>query len=683
MKQLNQHFFAFAFGLGAAAILWVAYGFVGTQWLALGMTLAIAAVYALGALELRHYRQASANLGAALQALATPPAQLDDWLAQVPPSLRNTVHLRLAGERSSAPAPALTPYLVGLLVMLGMLGTFLGMVVTLNGAAFSLQGSTDLQTIRSALAAPIKGLGLAFGTSVAGVAASAMLGLMSSLSRRDRVQVLQQLEHAMHSTLRSFSLAHQRQQAYLAMHSQAQTLPALTEAMHTLMTQVTQVHQTLGQRLETRQDQFHQAIEGHIQTLARSVDTSLKSSLIQSVQHAGDVLQPMMASAMAALTNESRALQQHTLDAMQVQMSTVVQQFDVSLGCLHATFDQNTQALLHAVRQAFEAQQASQAESDLKRQQAWGNALAASTTALQQQWELASAQTLAQQQQIADQARASADQTLAEVSRLMTQTDALMHARLTHEAQALAQHSTAIDQLAQALRAELAALREAEAQRGAAAVARLGELQSAVAEHLSRLGTALEAPIARLVDSAAQAPRAAAEVIAQMRQQMSTALQHDNALLQERSQIADTLRTLLADMTLASSQQRAQAESLVSSTAAALQQASGAFATQLAQQADHLTDVAAHVTSGAIEVASLGEALAVTANTFQSANQKLIESLQRIEAALDKSMTRSDEQLAYTVAQAREVVALSVMSQKEVFESLRQLSATRSLAPEA
>ena len=95
------------------------------------------------------------------------------------------------------PGPALTPYLVGLLVMLGMLGTFLGMVVTLNGAVFALEGTSDLQAIRSAFAAPIKGLGLAFGTSVAGVASSAMLGLMSALSRRERMQAAarEELDH--------------------------------------------------------------------------------------------------------------------------------------------------------------------------------------------------------------------------------------------------------------------------------------------------------------------------------------------------------------------------------------------------------------------------------------------------------------------------------------------------------
>jgi hypothetical protein len=54
--------------------------------------------------------------------------------------------------------------------------------------------------------------------------------------------------------------------------------------------------------------------------------------------------------------------------------------------------------------------------------------------------------------------------------------------------------------------------------------------------------------------------------------------------------------------------------------------------------------------------------------------------LQRIETALDKSLARSDEQLAYYVAQAREVVDLSVMSQKQIVEDLQLLAIQRASA---
>ncbi|HAY28917.1 MAG TPA: hypothetical protein DGC76_07455, partial [Candidatus Accumulibacter sp.] len=111
----------------------------GSNSLALVMTLIIAAVYLLGALEILEFRRATSSLAEALAAIPAALPTLVDWLGRLHPSLQNPVRLRIEGERSGLPGPALTPYLVGLLVMLGMLGTFLGMVVTLDGAVAALR----------------------------------------------------------------------------------------------------------------------------------------------------------------------------------------------------------------------------------------------------------------------------------------------------------------------------------------------------------------------------------------------------------------------------------------------------------------------------------------------------------------------------------------------------------------
>jgi hypothetical protein len=59
-------------------------------------------------------------------------------------------------------------------------------------------------------------------------------------------------------------------------------------------------------------------------------------------------------------------------------------------------------------------------------------------------------------------------------------------------------------------------------------------------------------------------------------------------------------------------------------------------------------------------------------HAFSQTNEQLMAQLQRIEQAMDKSMTRSDEQLAYYVAQAREIIDLSIDSQKDVLEALQR-----------
>jgi hypothetical protein len=83
--------------------------------------------------------------------------------------------------------------------------------------------------------------------------------------------------------------------------------------------------------------------------------------------------------------------------------------------------------------------------------------------------------------------------------------------------------------------------------------------------------------------------------------------------------------------------------------------------------------VAAQVVGSAVELASLGESFNHGVLLFSASNEKLMESLQRIEATLGQSIARSDEQLAYYVAQAREVIDLSISAQQGVIEDLRRL----------
>ena len=679
---MNKHLFNGALALGVIAVLWVASGFLGHNLLALTMTLLIAAVYGYGVQELRRFRQTTATLAAALEQIPEGLSQLGDWLVQVPAGLQNPVRLRIEGERTGLPGPALTPYLVGLLVMLGMLGTFLGMVVTLNGAVFALEGTSDLQAIRSAFATPIKGLGLAFGTSVAGVATSAMLGLMSAISRRERMLAAQRLDACIATNLRPFSHHFQRQETYQALQRQAQALPAVADQLQTLMQQMERMQQQLGERLQSNQENFHREVATVYTGLAQSVDVSLRDSLRHSAEAASASIRPVIESAMAGMAQESRTQHERMVTATQEQLNGLTSRFDAtastvasawtdalanqaqtnaalvsglgqSLDAFADRFAQQSGALLQSIQQAYAALQADQASGDSQRLQAW----------------------IAELKGVAGQSQTSAATLLGQITELLASSEALVRARIASETEWTAQHSERLAQLGQMLRAELGALRDEEAARANAAVQRLGELQTTVTGHLTTLGAALEDPITRLIHTASEAPRAAAEVIGKLRQEVSNSAARDNELLEERARILQTLNGLLDSVQHASAEQRAVIDSLVASSAVALKDASNQFAEQVGSETGKLAGIAAGVNSSAIEVAALGETFQFAVRTFSEANDKLIANLQRIEGAMDKSLARSDDQLAYYVAQAREIIDLSILSQKEVFEALRQLPA--------
>jgi hypothetical protein len=194
----------------------------------------------------------------------------------------------------------------------------LGLQVGLQtGAVFALEGSNSIAGVRAAFSEPIKGLGLAFGTSVAGVATSAMLGLMSSLARRERALSSQQLDTLAHTQLQRFSLAHQRQESYQALQQQAQALPQVLQHLQALMAQIASSTEQTHTQLLASQHSFQQMVQREVHSaytgLAQSVDQSLRTSLSQSLQLASDGIRPVVQATMAQLAEQAQTLNERLL----------------------------------------------------------------------------------------------------------------------------------------------------------------------------------------------------------------------------------------------------------------------------------------------------------------------------------------------------------------------------------
>ena len=583
-----------AFATGLAALGWVGAGYLGSHPLALAITLLIAAFYLMGALELHRFRQATASLAQAIAGMADPLPSLRPWLDGVHPSLQNAVRRRIEGESAGFPGPALAPYLAGLLVLLGMLGTFVGMVFTLRGTGMALDASTDLQAVRASLVAPVQGLGVAFGTSIAGVATSAALGLLSALARRERVQALQGLDAKIATTLRPFSVVHQREESLKLLQRQVEQMPTLVEGLHAVMQAMERQAEATNTRLLASQERFHGAAEAAFSALASSVDRTLKESLAESARLAGATIRPAVEATMASVARETAALH-----------GTLAKSWQSSLDGFAQTFEQRSTRLLGTVEQAHAELRSATAAQEQQRLAAMTQGLESMAASLRQEWQQAGAQSLAQQQQVSE--------TMARTAR-----------EITAQAESQAQSTTA--------------------------------------------------EIARLLQAAAEAPRAAAEAIVELRQKLSDSTARDNTLLDERARILGTLGTLLDTVQQAATEQRGAIDALVGSSAELLARVGTRFGEQVDAQTEKLAAVAAQVTGSALEVASLGDAFGLAVELFGQSNDKLVEQLQRIDGALGKSLARSDEQLAYYVAQAREVIDLSLLSQKQIIEDLQRLS---------
>ncbi|CAJ6940571.1 Methyl-accepting chemotaxis protein [Burkholderia pseudomallei] len=773
MSRFHVHLVVFFAGL--AAVCWIGAGYAVSNPVALAVTLVIAAGYLAGALELRRYRQATSTLAQAVAALSEPPAALGAWLERLHPSLRHAVRVRVEGERVALPGPALTPYLVGLLVLLGMLGTLIGMVMTLRGTGAALESSTDLQAIRASLAAPVKGLGFAFGTSIAGVATSAMLGLLSALCRRERLDAAQALDAKIATTLRVHSHAHQRDETFRLLQRQADLMPTLVDRLQAMMHSLEQQSAASAERQIAGQQAFLGKAEETYARLASSVGQSLTDSVAESVRVAGSALQPVMETTMAGLARETAALHDALTQAVQRQLDglsagfettaahvadvwrhaladhqrssdalaqrlhgsidRIVESFDrrsadlldgvrarldatassvsdawrgalaqqeqaneahaernrQALETAAATFERHSAALLRTMSESHSALQATLESRDEQRLATWTDSLGSIAAKLGTEWAQTSAQAANRQQTICDalahtsrdlSAQATAfEQHTAALLRAMSESHSALQATLeSRDEQRLATWTDSLGSIAAKLGTEWEQTSAQAANRQQAIYDALAHTARDLSAHTQAHASATIAEISQLVQAASEAPRIAAEVVAELRQKLSDSMVRDTAMLEERNRMLATLETLLDAVNHASSEQRAAVDALVATSSALLQRVGTQFTDEVGTQTDRLGGVAAQITGSAVEIASLGDALGAAVQSFGESNDKLVAHLQRIEAALDKSLARSDEQLAYYVAQAREVIDLSMMSQKQIIEELQRVGGERASA---
>ena len=660
MNRLLTPLYPLTLALGSAGLAAAAFNAARHHPVALAMALLIAAGFALGVAELRAFRRATQGLSRALAALTQPATPA--WLQTVPVALRTAVEQRLAGQRVALPGLALAPALTGVLVLLGMLGTFIGLVLTLGGTADAVSNTADLSALRAALGAPVRGLGLAFSASVAGVTASATLGLLLALARRERAEASRTLDLAQLGSLRPLTAEFQREQAQAAAEQAAREATAaqqraLVEQFQAFSQQLatTVTEQLAGQqarwegRQHEAQQRFHTDALSAYQGLASSVDTTLRASLHEAMnasqQHASDTLQPLAEGLLSRIGDATQALQS---------------QLGQQLGNWAAQQSETLQASSHRLA----AEQAAQA------------------SALRSQFEQGAKALL-------DHTRQAQATLLAETREAEA---ALLQQTRQAEAAQQANSATQIRALLQALHDQQHSLQQAHAEADRERLAAWAQAQQAAAEaqqaHLQALVAQVEAQTqglmreaAALLQAAGEAPRAALDTIAALREQLAQSQAQDQAALQERAALMQTLSTLLASLQHAAAEQRAAIDGLVQSAGQQLGDASRQFGEHAAQAGANMAraaeQIALSLSSSAGEVGALSEGLAAAVEQARSSQSELVAQLTALQDALAQAMTRSDDQMAYTVAQAREVIDLCLGAQQQALAALQQAGGSR------
>ncbi|MCF8476927.1 MAG: MotA/TolQ/ExbB proton channel family protein [Pseudolabrys sp.] len=99
-------------------------------------------------------------------------------------------------------------YMTGLLVFLGLLGTFWGLIETVSSVGNVIQGlksggdaGTMFDTLREGLAAPLSGMGISFSSSLFGLAGSLVLGFLDLQSSQAQNRFYTELEDWLSTTV--------------------------------------------------------------------------------------------------------------------------------------------------------------------------------------------------------------------------------------------------------------------------------------------------------------------------------------------------------------------------------------------------------------------------------------------------------------------------------------------------
>jgi hypothetical protein len=125
---------------------------------------------------------------------------------QIMRSLLDSVATRLDEARDTS------RYLTGLLIFLGLLGTFWGLIETVSSVGSVIQNlkaggdaASTFDSLRDGLAAPLGGMGISFSSSLFGLAGSLVLGFLDLQSGQAQNRFYTELEDWLSTTVRDLT----------------------------------------------------------------------------------------------------------------------------------------------------------------------------------------------------------------------------------------------------------------------------------------------------------------------------------------------------------------------------------------------------------------------------------------------------------------------------------------------
>jgi hypothetical protein len=668
----------------------------------------------LAELVLRHLR-ASALEG---EIRALPAAPSDSTIDAASPLLSSMLRARL----EQAPQPGLgessAPFLTGLLVMLGLLGTLLGLFQTVNGAGHALTSSADVEALRRSLSTPIDGLTRSFGCSAAGISASAMLGLAIALVRRREGRALRTFYAYASGPLRMLSPLRRQARALEQLASQGNTLPQAASVFESVGAKLQQLSAQLLTQQQTALDaqtrmfsELISAVRGEMAKLSDAAGQALQGSasalIDQLSQRSGEALTAQADT----LANAAREMTRELANDAEQRRREAAQ----AMEALRARLDEaeRTRAAAHGEELARLTEIASRTVAEAeRREQAVSARWDELVTRLDAQLVAVRESEASRLRAIELQVEAAKQSDEARTRALEAQLEAareLEGERLARLDGLTTRAGGELSRLSGALTAQLEARRDSERahdERAERALQQLIAAASALESGIARQEGALAQLVERLpplfseVSKAAEERAfAALERVEQSASLLDNAIQRQGGGLESLVERVGTLLPQLADaaqtgaaQTLQRLHESAEQQAMrFSELEAALERGRSEHAQGLAEQlAKHAAELeerlakagssvqeaAAIWQASSVEMQAVAELFATSVERQREASDAWLESLGEVEGAVERAGRHAArDALSDQLASTQEVFARQLQFQRELFEQLRTLRA--------
>ncbi|EPY02796.1 methyl-accepting chemotaxis protein [Magnetospirillum fulvum] len=223
----------------------------------------------------------------------------------------------------------LPSFLVGFMIAMGLLGTFIGLLETLTGISGMLDGmvnapagdSIDAEFLKlvGQLRHPLAGMGIAFSASMFGLLGSLMLGMMQLTVRRHARKVLGEARHLLNRLV-------ERVKGPVGMAGVSEAVRAGGVSESFLSTFIADLTSNMNQMLEM----FHRSQDGSLAMVSRIDNLAFRleemvgaiESNIEAVRRTNDLLGfgPRMKETNEELLSEVRALLSNNQDRQKSMM---------------------------------------------------------------------------------------------------------------------------------------------------------------------------------------------------------------------------------------------------------------------------------------------------------------------------------------------------------------------------